>query len=147
MRVAAQVILTDNQRAQLQATHWRTRSRAAAESDYKATATPFELKNCLGHLRSFLEHVHLEAGRSIAKAAALNSPTDWDTATAFLRKQDFMTTQQEKFARGLHGLLSDEGVQAVTTDREFARLLRNMVIEYGVMFLTVLDKKGVKITA
>lgn len=128
-------------------TQLMTQALNAAESDYKATATPFELKNCLGHLRSFLEHVHLEAGRSIAKAAALTSPTDWDTATAFLRKQNFMTGQQEKFARGLHGLLSDEGVHAVIADREFARLLRNMVIEYGVMFLTVLDKKGVKITA
>jgi hypothetical protein len=30
-------------------------------------------------------------------------------------------------------------------DREYARLLRNVVIEYGVMFLTVLDKRGVTI--
>ena len=29
--------------------------------------------------------------------------------------------------------------------REFSRLLRNMVIEYGLMFLTMLDKEGVKL--
>ncbi len=28
----------------------------------------------------------------------------------FLRKHDFITTQQEKFARGIYALISDEGV-------------------------------------
>ena len=31
----------------------------AAESDYRST-NPFELKSCLGHIRSFLEHLHRE---------------------------------------------------------------------------------------
>ncbi len=41
----------------------------AAESDYKSTASAFELKNCLGHLRSFLEHLHRQSVKSIAAAA------------------------------------------------------------------------------
>jgi hypothetical protein len=49
----------------------------AAESDYKSTASAFELKNCLGHLRSFLEHLHLRSAQAIATAANLPVPERW----------------------------------------------------------------------
>jgi hypothetical protein len=38
-------------------------------------------------------------------------------------------------------------VHPLIAEREFARLLRNMSIEYGLMFLTMFEKKGVKIQA
>jgi hypothetical protein len=117
----------------------------AAESDYKATATAFELKNCLGHLRSFLEHLHRESAKSIANASGDTVTDKWGDATLYLRQQRFFTTQHEKFIAALYTLLSDESVHPLTTEREYARLLRNVVIEYGVMFLTVLDKRAVKI--
>jgi len=63
----------------------------------------------------------------------------------FLRQQGYFTDKHENFIIALYSLLSDESVHALTAEREYARLLRNMVIEYGVMFLTVLDKRGVKI--
>ena len=117
----------------------------AAESDYKSTATAFELKNCLGHLRSFLEHLHRKSAKAIANAAKEAVADKWGDATLFLRQQGYFTKQQEAFSASLYTLLSDESVHPLTTDREYARLLRNVVIEYGVMFLTVLDKRGVKI--
>ena len=46
---------------------------------------------------------------------------------------------------GLYTLLSNEGVHPLIAEREFARLLRNMVIEYQFMFLTMLQKKGITI--
>jgi hypothetical protein len=70
----------------------------------------------------------------------VGSPT-----VTFFRNYKFFTEQQDKFARGLYALLSDEGVHPLIAEREFARLLRNMVIEYGVMFLTMLEKRGIKI--
>jgi hypothetical protein len=42
--------------------------------------------------------------------------------------------------------MSDTSVHPLAAEREYARLLRNVVIEYGVMFLTILDKNGVRIT-
>lgn len=121
------------------------KSLDAAESDYKSTATTFELKNCLGHLRSFLEHLHREAAKSIAVAAGATVVDKWGDATIYLRQQGFFSIQHEKFSASLYTLLSDESVHPLTADREYARLLRNVVIEYGVMFLTVLDHRGVKI--
>jgi len=62
-----------------------------------------------------------------------------------LEKLRVLTEQQNKFARGLYALLSDEGVHPLIAEREFARLLRNMSIEYGLMFLTMFEKKGIAI--
>lgn len=117
----------------------------AAESDYKSTASTFELKNCLGHLRSFLEHLHRESVKSIATAGGQTVVDRWGDATVYLRQQGYFTQQHESFVTSLYRLLSDESVHPLTTAREYARLLRNVVIEYGVMFLSVLDKRGVKI--
>jgi hypothetical protein len=117
----------------------------AAEKDYKSTASAFELKNCLGHLRSFLEHLHRESAKSIAAAAGHTIVDRWGDATLYLRQQAFFTKQHEAFIASLYTLLSDESVHPLTADREYARLLRNVVIEYGVMFLTMLDKRGVTI--
>lgn len=116
-----------------------------AESDYKSTATAFELKNCLGHLRSFLEHLHRDEAKSIAAVAGDVVKDRWGDATGYLSKQGFFTKQHETFATSLYTLISDTSVHPLGAEREYARLLRNVVIEYGVMFLTVLDKKGVKI--
>jgi hypothetical protein len=117
----------------------------AAESDYKSAASAFELKNCLGHLRSFLEHLHRQSVKSIAAVAGDTVTDRWGEATTYLRQQGYFTIQHERFIASLYTLLSDESVHPLTADREYARLLRNVVIEYGVMFLTVLDKRGVKI--
>lgn len=117
----------------------------AAEGDYRSTATAFELKNCLGHLRSFLEHLHRETAKSIAASAGQTPDDRWGAATSYLRQAGYLTAQHEGFASSLYTLVSDESVHPLMAEREYARLLRNVVIEYGAMFLTMLDKHGIKI--
>ncbi len=117
-----------------------------AEKDFRDSASPFELKNCLTHLRGFIEHLHLEAAQHITKKTP-GSAHDWDTSTSFLRKHHYITMQQEKFARGIHALISDEGVHPLMSDRVFARVLRNVIIEYGFMFLTIMNGKDVNLTS
>jgi hypothetical protein len=117
-----------------------------AEKYYRDSASPFELKSSLTHLRGFIEHLHLEAARHIAKTIP-GSTNDWNTSTAFLRNHGYITDQQEKFARGVYTLISDAGVHPLMSERVFARLLRNVVIEYGYMFLTIMDGRGVDLRA
>lgn len=117
----------------------------AAESEYTATATPFELKNCLSHLRSFLEHLHRQAAKSIAANAGDTIKDRWGDATEYLLKHGYFAKQNTDFATALYTLISDTSVHPLVTEREYARLLRNVVIEYGVMFLTMLDKRGIKL--
>jgi hypothetical protein len=116
-----------------------------AEKDFRDSASPFELKNCLTHLRGFIEHLHLEAAQYIARTTP-GSAHDWDTSTSFLRKHGYLTPQQEKLARGIYALISDEGVHPLLSKRVFARLLRNVITEYGYMFLTTMSAKGITLT-
>ncbi len=117
----------------------------AAEKDYKSAADRFELKSCLGHLRSFLEQLHWQAAKGIG-INGLNADKKWGSATGLLREKGYLTKQHGAFVTSLYTLFSDEGVHPLGADQEYARLLRNVVIEYGVMFLAVLDKKGIKIS-
>jgi len=118
----------------------------AAENDYRSTTNPFELKSCLGHLRSFLEHLHRQAAKSIAATTGNTVADRWGSATVYLGEQGYYTKQHESFITSLYTLISETSVHPLGAEREYARLLRNMVIEYGVMFLTVLAKKGVKVS-
>jgi hypothetical protein len=118
----------------------------AAEQDFRSTATSFELKNCLGHLRSFLEELHVQACPPLAQPTDI-LPARWGPATVFLRQHDVLTLKEEAFITTLYTLVSDEAIHPLIADREYARLFRNMVIEYGLLFLTTLQKKNVKIKA
>lgn len=124
-----------------------TSSLKKAEDLYKPSSDAFDLKSCLGHIRSFYEHLHIDAGGAIAGDLGVPLMAEWDPVLTFLKNKSFLSMQQEKFARGLYTLLSDEGVHPLIAEREFARLLRNMVIEYGLMFLTILEKKNIRIRA
>jgi hypothetical protein len=117
----------------------------AAERDFRGSATPFELKNCLGHLRSFLEGLHEQACKPIAAKGGTTAPKKWGKSTEMLRNNTLLSTQEEAFATSLYTLISDEGVHPLIAEREYARLIRNMVIEYGLMFLTKLEKAGISL--
>jgi hypothetical protein len=120
-------------------------SLTRAEQQYSSASGPFDWKECLGHIRSFYEHLNIDAGQAIAKNIGKTVVGQWDPTLMFLKNCKFFTEQQDKFARGLYTLLSDEGVHPLIAEKEFARLLRNVVIEYGLMFLTMLEKKGIRI--
>jgi hypothetical protein len=116
-----------------------------AEQLYRTGATAFELKSCLSHLRSFLEQLHMQG----AKAAALpgeSAPDKWGAATTFLRNHEVITLKTEQFITPLYTLVSDEAVHPLIAERQYARLFRNIVIEYGLLFLSTLEKKGLSLT-
>ena len=113
-----------------------------AEQLYRDTANAFDLKNCLGILRSFYEHLHIQAGQAIAKRDGVTVVDEWDPTLTFMKNRKFISPQQDKFARGTYALLSDEGVHPLNAEQEFARLLRNVVIEHGLLFLSMVAKEG-----
>jgi hypothetical protein len=117
-----------------------------AEALYSNATDIFALKNCLGLLRSFLEELHADAAKAIADAhPALAPPIGWGPTLGFLRKNGHLSEQEEKLVAGLYAVISDQGVHPLIAEREYGRLIRNMVIEYGLVFLSVLNKKGVSI--
>jgi hypothetical protein len=118
-----------------------------AEQNYRDESDGFELKACLGHLRSFLEQLHIQACVPVAASISdTRPPQKWGKATLYLRTNGILSQMEEAFITSLYTLVSDEAIHPLVAQREYARLRRNMIIEYGLMFLTVLDKKGMKIT-
>jgi len=115
-----------------------------ADRLYYGPASAFDLKSSMGHLRSFIENLHAEAISAVV-AKGVPAPTPgWGPNLTFLRQNRVLSQKEELFAAGLYGLISDEAVHSLIAEREYARLARNMVIEYGLLFLTKLEKLHVK---
>jgi hypothetical protein len=111
---------------------------------YHSASTPFEFKNCMGHLRSFLECLHREAIPPITSKGIPAPDPGWGPGLIFLRQNDLLTQKQEQFAAALFGLISDEAVHPLIAEREYARLARNVIIEYALLFLRRMAKMGLK---
>jgi hypothetical protein len=121
-----------------------TQSLEEAERLYRTAATPFDLKNSMGHLRSFLEELHLQACALAHRKFGGSRPSKWGEAHQYLRDHDVLTTKEQQFAIQFYALMSDTSVHPLVAEREYARLMRNMSIEYGLLLLTKLDKLGLK---
>jgi hypothetical protein len=113
-----------------------------AEKLNSSGATELELKSSMGHLRSFLEHLHSEAIPQIQERKTIPPPADhkWGTQLTYLRVNDFLSKQEEQFVGGLYAVISDEAVHPLIARREYARLSRNALIEYALLFLRKLEK-------
>ncbi len=111
-----------------------------AERSYREASNAFEYKECMSHLRSFLEDLHKEACILVYAKRGGTLPTSWGKAIAYLAQEKVITKSEEEFVTSLYRLVSDMGVHPLVAEREYARLMRNMNIEYGLLFLTRIDK-------
>jgi hypothetical protein len=123
-----------------------TASLQKAEELYTASSDAFDLKSCLGHLRSFLEELHIQTAPAFAAPGEAH-PAKWGAATTFLRSKGVISPKDEAFITSLYTLVSDEAIHPLIAPREYCRLFRNIVIEYGLLFLTTLQNKGVTVAA
>jgi hypothetical protein len=111
---------------------------------YRDGATPFDLKSCMGHLRSFLENLHEEVLPRLHAKHGGAMPRNWGQGLTYFRKNGVISDAEEKFVSGLYILISDEAVHSLIAEKEYARLSRNVVIEYGLLLLRKLEKVGLK---
>ena len=111
-----------------------------AEKLYREDATAFDLKSSLGHLRSFLEQLHVQACTAAHSKFGGPKPAKWGEALRYLQENGVLTRVEELFASQFYTLMSDTGVHPLIAEREYARLMRNISVEYGLLLLTKLDK-------
>jgi hypothetical protein len=111
---------------------------------YELGGSNFTLKASMGHVRSFLENLQKEVIPAVHKKHGGVLPTTWGDGLAYLRKHLVLSEAEEKFAAGLYRLISDEAVHPLVAEREYARLARNVVIEYALLFLRKLEKLGLR---
>ncbi len=74
-------------------------------------------------------------------------PIDGEPQPAICAKKDFCRSRRRIFVTSLSTVVIDEGLHPLIAEPEYAPLLHKVVIEYGVMFLSALDKKGVILRA
>jgi hypothetical protein len=111
-----------------------------AERLYYGPATAFDLKASMSHLRSFIEALHADSVLAIVAKGAVGPANGWGPNLIFLRQNAVLTPKEEAFVAGLYGLISDQAVHPLVAEREYARLARNMIIEYALLFLEKLKK-------
>jgi hypothetical protein len=115
-----------------------------AERLYQEGGGEFSLKASMGHLRSFLENLHEDAFPVLHAKYGGTLPKGWGVGLAYLRHHQVFSGSEEKFVAGLYTLISDQAVHPLVAEREYARLFRNVVIEYALLFLRKLEKLGLK---
>ena len=59
----------------------------------------------------------------------------------FLERHGVLTDKMKELSKALYGVLSNEGVHAITSRRDYVRLFRNMVIEYAIVLFHELDRR------
>ena len=59
-------------------------------------------------------------------------------------RSQVLSVKEQQFVPQFYALVSDTSVHPLVAEREYARLVRNMSIEYGLLLLTKLDKLGLK---
>ena len=115
-----------------------------AERLYSVGGSAFELKASMGHLRSFLEGLHKEILPAAHARFGGALPGKWGEGLLYLRTNGVLSKAEEAFAGSLYTLISDEGIHPLVAEREYARLFRNVVIEYALLLLSKLEKLGLK---
>ena len=119
-----------------------SRSLDEAERLYREADSNFDLKASMGHLRSFLENLQNEALLPLQAKLGGTIPSGWGAGLCYLKQKQIISPAEERFAAGLYLLISDQAVHPLVAEREYARLARNVVIEYALLFLRNLEKLG-----
>ena len=105
----------------------------------------FDQAALLKHLRTFFEQLHKQAGERLRRdEPATIDGTDlnkFGQAIDYLERKRVLTEKMRELGRALYGVLSNEGVHAVKSEREYVRLCRNMVAEYGLILFYELDQR------
>jgi hypothetical protein len=115
-----------------------------ADQIYQSASSGFEFKSCMGHLRSFMEKLQSEGMAKLGLMSAGVADQKWGNGLKRLQQEGLLSKAEEGYASGLYTLLSDEGVHPIIAEKEYARLARNVVIEYALLFLRILEKRGLK---
>jgi len=104
----------------------------------------FDFKGCIDLIRTFFNDlcisiaIRLENKTQIKHSETIN---EQGKAMAYFRKKDvkFLDTPEDKFIISFNGFLSDR-VHSMTSEKEYARISKNVAIETGLFLLERLGK-------
>lgn len=114
----------------------------------------FDEAGTLKHIRTFAEELHKRCVTTLREKCPetqfkVGNPNSEDRTPLdkhqhvieFLERHGVLTDKMKKLSEALYGILSNEGVHAITARREYVRLCRNMVIEYALVLFHEMDRR------
>jgi hypothetical protein len=114
----------------------------------------FDEAGTLKHVRTFVEELHKRCAITLRERCPetqnkVGNPNSEDKTPLdkhqgvldFLERHGVLTNKMKKLSEALYGILSNEGVHAITARREYVRLCRNMVIEYALVLFHEMDRR------
>lgn len=157
-RVLAKVKVYRSQQAELTADVAKVKNRVATygfnadlnsllekvEDGLVGKGDKFDQAALLKHLRTFFEKLHQQVGETLRNRLPQTVDgtdlTKCGQAIDFLQRKGVLTEKMRDLARALYSVLSNEGVHAIKSEREYIRLCRNMVAEYALVLFFELDR-------
>jgi hypothetical protein len=116
------------------------------EVELATSGDGFDQAAMLKHLRTFYEKLHEQAAQKLRAEKIPQSVDGTDLsqcqqAIDYLHRHGVLTDRMRQFGRALYGVLSEEGVHAFKSEREYVRLCRNMIGEYALVVLFELERR------
>jgi len=115
------------------------------EQELRSGGDAFDQSATLKHLRTFYEKLHEQVSNKLREEKPeTKDGTDLSKcgqAIDFLHRKNVLTQKMKDLAKALYGVLSNEGVHAIKSDREYVRLCRNMVAEYALVLFFELQRR------
>jgi hypothetical protein len=90
-----------------------------AEELYRSAASTFDLKSSMGHLRSFLENLHIDAAKLLHSKVSTTAPLPpkWGEAILFLKQQSVLTQKEEEMIGAFYTVVSDKAIHPLVAER------------------------------
>ena len=115
------------------------------EKDYHTAKVGLDYKATLGHIRSFMELLTGEIAHKVHEICGekpSESLNKFGRYRSYLRQKtvNFYTEEQDELLGGIFSFASDAGVHPVKSQKEYARLAKNMAIECAVFLFDKLNR-------
>ncbi len=108
------------------------------EEAYQSAQSGFDYKTCADHLRSFISELTKEIADKVAQN---DGDTRQKEPAKYLHDKGFFnSTQESSLFQSLMDYLSSDSVHQLSSDREVARIGKNVAIEFALLLSQRLEK-------
>lgn len=115
------------------------------EDNYRKAKDEFDFKETMGHIRSFMELLIEQIAGKVENISQVHSSHDFSKFGGnrnYLKQRDvrFLDPDQDNLLGNIYKFISGTGVHLIKSQRECARLAKNISIEWALFLLRRLEK-------
>ena len=115
------------------------------EDNYRKAKDEFDFKETMGHIRSFMELLIEQIAGKVKNISQVPSSHDFSKFggnRSYLKRKDvkFLDPDQDNLLGNIYKFISGTGVHTIKSQRECARLAKNITIEWALFLFRRLEK-------